>query len=74
MEKIKESVQGVFLALSVPQAIETLKVVLYLIMIGGIILLGSNPLYLGVLLGISLAIAIFATVTIFVNRKEVKEE
>ena len=73
MKKI-ETVQKVFLYLSIPQAIETLKViVVYMIVTGGVILFWNNPLYLGILLGISLAIAIFAIATIFVNRKEVKK-
>ena len=69
MKKIK-ALQKIFLYLSIPQAIETLRAI-YLIMIGGIILLWNNPNpFFGVLFGVLLAVAGFAIIGIFVNRKE----
>ena len=62
-------IQRVFLILSIPQAVETLKVIIYLIMIGGIILLWDNPLLFGIIFGILLAVAGFAIIAILFNRK-----
>ncbi len=72
MEKIKEALQSVFLLLSIPQAVETLKVI-YLIMIGVIILLWNNPHPLfWVFLGVLLTAAVFGAIAIFVNLKRDK--
>ena len=69
--KKTEVFQKIFLYLSIPQAIETLRAI-YLIMIGVIILLWNNPFLGGILFVILLGIAVFAIIAILVNRKEVK--
>jgi len=66
--KKRKVVQRVFLILSIPQAVETLKVI-YLIMIGVIILLWDNPLLFGIIFGILLGTAVFAIIGILLNRK-----
>ena len=69
--KKTEVFQKVFLYLSIPQAIETLRVI-FMIMIWGIILLWNNPFWGWILFVILLMLSVFAIIAIPVNRKEVK--